>query len=49
MSDVKEEKRVGVFVCHCGKNIAGTIDCQTVSDFAKGLPDVVYSCHNLYT
>jgi len=44
-----EQARVGVFVCHCGKNIAGTIDCTAVADYAKGLEGVVYSVHNLYT
>ncbi len=32
---------IGVFVCHCGKNIAGVIDVQTVREYAKGLPHVV--------
>ncbi len=49
MAKANEQIRVGVFVCHCGKNIAGTIDCKAVADYAKGLEDVVYSVHNLYT
>jgi len=44
-----EEPRIGVFVCHCGKNIAGTVDVARVAEYAKTLPDVVYSSHNLYT
>ncbi|MBO3802928.1 MAG: disulfide reductase, partial [Candidatus Brockarchaeota archaeon] len=44
-----EQIRVGVFVCHCGKNIAGTIDCKAVADYAKSLEGVVYSVDNLYT
>ncbi|MFW6117774.1 MAG: disulfide reductase, partial [Thermoproteota archaeon] len=43
------EPRVGVFVCHCGKNIAGSVDCEEVSNFASKLPHVVHSEHNLYT
>ncbi|MFW6110834.1 MAG: CoB-CoM heterodisulfide reductase HdrA2 [Thermoproteota archaeon] len=44
-----EEVRVGVYVCHCGKNIAGSLDCEEVSNFASTLPHVVHSEHNLYT
>jgi heterodisulfide reductase subunit A len=35
--------RIGVYICHCGSNIAGKIDVKAVSDFAKQLPDVVIS------
>ncbi|MCE5334637.1 MAG: FAD-dependent oxidoreductase, partial [Desulfobacteraceae bacterium] len=42
--DVKGEKpRVGVFVCHCGINIAGVIDTDAVVDYAKTLPGVEYA------
>ena len=41
--------RIGVFVCECGKNIAGSLDCQAVSDYAATLPDVVCSVVNKYT
>lgn len=44
-----EEPRVGVFVCHCGRNIAGTVDVKDVTEYARGLPDVVYASDNLYT
>ena len=43
------ELRIGVFVCECGLNIAGTIDCCAVSDYAKTLPDVVCVVQNKYT
>jgi heterodisulfide reductase subunit A len=33
--------RTGVYVCHCGTNIAGKVDCREVADFASGLKDVV--------
>lgn len=49
MPGTDEQTRIGVFVCHCGKNIAGTIDCDAVADYAKGLEGVVHSSHNLYT
>jgi len=35
-----EERKIGVYVCHCGANIAGTIDVAKVTEFAKGLPSV---------
>ena len=41
--------RIGVFVCECGLNIAGSVDCHAVSEYAKTLPDVVFSCVNRYT
>ena len=44
-----EELRIGVFVCECGLNIAGTVDCDAVSEFAKGLDDVVAVVQNKYT
>ncbi|MFC2067466.1 4Fe-4S binding protein [Chloroflexota bacterium] len=33
--------RVGVFVCHCGKNIARTVNVVEVAEFARSLPNVV--------
>ena len=33
--------KVGVYVCHCGANIAAQIDVASVVEFAKGLPNVV--------
>ena len=48
--DVKgEEPRVGVFVCHCGTNIAGVVNVPSVVEYAKTLPNVVYAEDNLYT
>jgi len=46
---VGEEPRVGVFVCHCGKNIGGVINVPEVVEYARTLPDVVYAEDNLYT
>lgn len=43
------EPRVGVFVCDCGLNIAGTVDCAAVAEYAKGLPGVVCVVRNRYT
>ncbi len=44
-----DSPRVGVFVCHCGKNIGGVVDVPGVVEFVKTLPDVVYAEDNLYT
>lgn len=41
--------RVGVFVCHCGTNIAGVVDVEQVVEFAKTLPDVVYAGHQMFS
>ncbi|MCJ2539865.1 MAG: FAD-dependent oxidoreductase, partial [Candidatus Thermoplasmatota archaeon] len=45
----QEEVRIGVFVCHCGINIAGVVDVRDVAKFALTLPGVVHAEHNLYT
>ena len=44
-----EEVRIGVFVCHCGTNIGGILDVPTLAEYAKTLPNVVFSQDNLYT
>ncbi len=41
--------RVGVFVCDCGLNIAGAVDCAAVAEQAATLPDVVCVVRNKYT
>jgi len=48
-SKSNEEIRIGVFVCHCGLNIAGFVNCKEVAEYASTLPHVVLSEHNLYT
>uniref|UniRef100_A0A7C5ELN1 CoB--CoM heterodisulfide reductase iron-sulfur subunit A family protein n=1 Tax=Desulfobacca acetoxidans TaxID=60893 RepID=A0A7C5ELN1_9BACT len=45
----KEPPRIGVFVCHCGINIAGVIDVEAVRDYAATLPFVKYVENNLFT
>jgi heterodisulfide reductase subunit A len=44
-----QEPRIGVFVCHCGTNIAGVVNVPSVVEYAKTLPNVVYVDNNLYT
>jgi heterodisulfide reductase subunit A len=42
--------RIGVYVCHCGKNIADTVDCGKVAEKAASLPfvtaakEIQYAC-----
>ena len=42
-----EEPRIGVFICHCGLNIAGTIDISQLVDFAASIPGVPDSLHDV--
>ena len=44
-----EDPRIGVFVCHCGSNIAGVVDVKAVEDYASTLPNVVYVERNLFS
>ncbi len=48
-SSQKEKPRIGVFICHCGVNIAGFLDVEEVTEYAKTLPNVVFAMRNLYT
>ncbi len=34
------EPKIGVYICHCGSNIAGVVDCTKVAEYARGLPSV---------
>jgi heterodisulfide reductase subunit A2 len=44
-----KEPRIGVFVCSCGINIAGTVDVKAVTEYIRTLPNVVYVENNLFT
>jgi heterodisulfide reductase subunit A len=41
--------RVGVFICHCGSNIAGTVDVAKVAAEARKLPGVAFATNYMYT
>lgn len=41
--------RIGVFVCHCGSNIAGYLDVEALADYAQTLPQVTFVQRNLYS
>ena len=49
MNEKEEEPRIGVFVCSCGSNIGGLIDVKALANYAKSLPNVVFTEDNLYT
>jgi heterodisulfide reductase subunit A len=39
---------VGVYVCHCGTNIAGVVDVEAITQYAASLPGVVVARHYTY-
>ncbi len=43
-----EEPRVGVYICHCGTNIAGVVDIEKVADYVATLPNVPIVKHYMY-
>jgi heterodisulfide reductase subunit A len=40
MAEDKSEAKIGVYICHCGSNIAGTVDVDEVTGFAQELGSV---------
>ncbi|MFQ6013851.1 MAG: FAD-dependent oxidoreductase [Anaerolineae bacterium] len=44
-----QEPRIGVFICHCGRNIAGVVNISELVEYARTLPNVSYVEDNLYT
>jgi heterodisulfide reductase subunit A len=40
--------RIGVYICHCGINIAATVDVAAVAEFAASLPGVVVARNYTY-
>jgi len=49
-TDVKgQDPRIGVFVCHCGSNIGGVIDCAALAKRAAKLPGVTFTTNLIYT
>ena len=41
-------RKIGVFVCHCGLNIAGTVDVKRVVEAVKEYPGVVFATDYKY-
>ncbi len=46
--DITGPPRVGVFLCHCGINIAGVLDIDSLKAYAEKIPNVVYVENNLF-
>ncbi|MHA2245833.1 MAG: 4Fe-4S binding protein [Candidatus Hodarchaeales archaeon] len=44
-----EDGRIGVFICHCGTNIAGKLSIEELKNFAKTLPQVATVSDTTYT
>lgn len=42
------DSKIGVYVCHCGTNIAGSIDIDEVVNFSKGLKNVKIVREHIY-
>jgi heterodisulfide reductase subunit A len=49
LSVASDEVRIGVFVCSCGINIAGIINVDEVTKYARTLPHVVLAENNLFS
>ncbi len=45
---MEPKPRIGVYICHCGTNIASTVDVEAVTEFAKMQPGVVIARHYTY-
>jgi heterodisulfide reductase subunit A len=43
------DEKIGVYICHCGTNIARTVDCKAVADYARALPNVTVARDYQYT
>jgi heterodisulfide reductase subunit A len=41
-------ERIGVYICHCGTNIAGAVDVEEVADFVSTLDQVAVARHYSY-
>jgi heterodisulfide reductase subunit A-like polyferredoxin len=44
-----EEPRIGVFVCHCGMNIASVVDVEHVVEAMANQPGVEFVTHTMFT
>ncbi len=42
------KSKIGVYICHCGLNIANTVDVEAVREYAKTLPNVVSARNYTY-
>ena len=44
----QEEPRIGVYICHCGVNIAGVVNVEEVAKYAETLSHIVLVKHYMY-
>ncbi|SPD72938.1 4Fe-4S ferredoxin, iron-sulfur binding domain protein [uncultured Desulfobacterium sp.] len=49
MPNKEDNIRIGVFVCHCGSNIAGYLNMEELGAYVETLPHVAFAKRNLYT
>jgi len=45
----ENDVKTGVFICHCGSNIAGYLDMEALDDYTQTLPNVTFVQRNLYS
>jgi len=45
---IGERPSIGVFICDCGSNIKGVVDCAGVTEYAKTLPYVDFADEAMY-
>jgi heterodisulfide reductase subunit A len=45
---MRSAEKVGVYICHCGTNIAATVDVEEVAKYASGLEGVAVARHYTY-
>jgi heterodisulfide reductase subunit A-like polyferredoxin len=44
-----EHPRIGVFICHCGMNIASVVDVERVTESIKNQDNVIFATHTMFT
>ena len=47
-TEIQHKARIGIYVCHCGLNIAQTVNCKEVATAGADLQDVVISKDIIY-
>ena len=49
MPDDKKEKRIGVVICHCGKNVAGGVDVDALLESTRDIEEVVFVAEHRFS
>ena len=42
------KRKIGVYLCHCGSNIAGYLDVEKATEYTGTLPNVVAARHYMF-